>query len=114
MQGSDYNQYMTKTKKTKREPVISVWKGSTQTANDIAQQIAYRFGEDAVKDYDPLKNCFTFQTWIAKGFRVKKGEKALKTITFIPTGEVSKESGKDKMIMRTVCLFYHLQVEPLN
>lgn len=99
--------------KEKKEPVISVWKGSTATAGDIAHQIMQRYGEEAVREYDPLKNCFTFQTWKAKGFIVKKGEKALKTVTFVPTGKVNS-ANKDVLIPRTVCLFYHLQVEPIK
>jgi hypothetical protein len=94
----------------------SVWHGSLYTASDVAHQIYARWGEEAVKAYDPQVNCFTFNGWQERGYKVKKGEKALRSITFI--GGIDKTpdaNGKDKIFSRgypkTVCLFYINQVE---
>ena len=96
--------------------LASVWQGSKYTMLDIAHQIANRWGEEAVKEYDPQVNCFTFKGWNQRGFKVKKGEHALKTITFVGGSEtVKQEDGTEKTIGRgypkTVCLFYKTQVE---
>jgi hypothetical protein len=100
---------------TIKDPV-SVWKGSTRTAGMIAHEIAARWGEEEVKKYDPDLNCFTFRGWQERGYRVKKGEKALRSFTFIPgLEETKKEDGTTKHTARGylkgVCLFYILQVE---
>jgi len=95
----------------------SVWKGSKSTAGSIAQQIAQRWGEDAVKEYHPELNCFTFNGWQQRGYRVKKGEKALRSFTFINGMENIKDAeGKEKLksysYLKSVCLFFIRQVEP--
>ena len=93
----------------------SVWKGSRYTASDIAHQIAERWGEEAVKAYDPQVNCFTFRGWQERGYRVKKGEKALKTYTFIGSEKIvlldGTERTEGRSYPKTVCLFYINQVE---
>lgn len=101
---------------TEKEP-SSVWKGSRYTASDIAHQIGQRWGEDAVKEYHPQVNCFTYNGWQERGYRVKKGEKALRSITFIKGTE--KHLEKDGVTEKTtwkgypksVCLFFIRQVE---
>jgi hypothetical protein len=93
-------------------PQESHWQGSLKTAVLIRGQIAERWGEQEAENYDPTKNCFTFNTWRAKGYKVKKGEKALRSYTII--AEHSGEEGDDEVIARHlkgVCLFYYLQVE---
>ena len=68
--------------------LASVWKGSKYTMSDIAHQIAHRFGEEALKEYDPQVNCFTFKGWNDRGYKVKAGEKALRTVTFVSEEKV--------------------------
>ena len=89
--------------------IISSWKGSENTANFVRSQIAERFGSEQANIYNPAENCFTYATWKAKGYQVKKGEKSLKSITWIP-------SKKDKTIkfMKKVSLFFISQVEIIN
>ena len=101
------------------EQPTSVWQGSGRTAGDIAHQIMARWGKDAVKEYDPYKNCFTFNGWRERGYRVKKGEKALRTFTFIPGIETTKDKeGNEKKsshsYLKGVCLFFIRQVEPIK
>lgn len=89
------------------------WKGSEQTADAVRQEIAKRFGDEEAERYDPLTNCFTFQTWKRLGYYVKKGEKAIRSMTYVEVAE--KIEGGEKEIVTTypkpVYLFYILQVE---
>ena len=87
------------------------YKGSLATAHMVATQIAERFGDEEVANYDPRQNCFTYQEWKRRGFQVRKGEQGLKSITFVEKkehGEVVAKYPKD------VTLFYQLQVDPIN
>ena len=89
----------------------SPYKGSLKTKEMVSAQIEERFGVEAVKEYDPYQNCFTFREWLRRGYKVKKGERALRSVTYVekrdPMGNVIKKYPK------TVCLFYVLQVSPL-
>lgn len=91
---------------------LSTWKGSLHTASIVATEIAKRWGEKEVQNYDPRKNCFTFMTWKKLGFSVKKGEKAIRSITFIEK-EVENEDGdlEIRRYPRNVNLFYIKQVQ---
>lgn len=90
---------------------LAMWKGSEQTAASVKQQILERFGEAEAKKYNPLKNCFTFKTWRAMGYHVKKGETALRSITLVE--QTVNEDGTEKKVryQKSVCLFYQSQVE---
>ena len=89
----------------------SPYKGSLKTKEMVASQIEERFCAQAVKEYDPYQNCFTFREWLRRGYKVKKGERALRSVTYVekrdPMGNVIKKYPK------TVCLFYVLQVNPI-
>jgi hypothetical protein len=89
----------------------SHWQGSPKTAMLIRGQIAERWGEQEAAKYHPDTNCFTFNTWLAKGYKVKKGEKALRSYTII--SKPAAEDQEEEMIRypKGVCLFYILQVE---
>jgi impB/mucB/samB family C-terminal domain len=41
------------------------------------------WGDAEAKQYDPLTNCFTIKTWNKLEYRVKKGEKAIRSITYV-------------------------------
>jgi len=96
------------------ETGTSIWRGSGRTMAIVMTEIARRWGEDEAKNYHPSVNCFTFQGWNNRGYRVKKGEKAIKSITFVSMSKADpKDPGKvdSWQSPRTVNLFYHLQVE---
>lgn len=95
------------------EGLTSVWKGSRYTAKSVAGQIAARFGEAELNNYDPLMNCFTFHGWKQRGYFVKKGEKAIKSITFIKVSKLNADTGEIERhsYPKNVCLFYIKQVE---
>ncbi len=92
-----------------RGPAISGYTGSETTRDMVAAEIERRWGEDEVENYDPERSCLTFAKWLSLGFCVKKGEKSIRSITFI---EQKDDKGKViKKIPRHVFLFYYLQVE---
>ena len=91
--------------------LVSPYKGSEATYEMVKEQIAERWGDEVAEEYDPHTDAMPYSSWLAFGYRVKKGQKALKSITFV---EVKDE--KDKVvrkIRRTVCLFHKLQVEKI-
>jgi N-terminal domain of anti-restriction factor ArdC len=92
---------------------LAQWKGSEDTAEAVRNEIARRWGETEAENYDPTKNCFTFNTWKAKGYHVKKGEKAIRSITLVEASDPDSE-GDEKEVIRypkPVYLFYIKQVE---
>ena len=87
-------------------------RGSISTKKFVAEQIAARYGQEEVKNYNPETNCRTYKSWLEEGFQVKKGEKAIKSVTFV---EVENESGEVvKKYPKNVNLFCWLQVEPVK
>ena len=93
---------------------IAVWRGSINTADQVREEIAKRYGAEEAEKYNPLANCFTFQTWKAKGYYVKKGEKAIRSMTFIEVEDPDANDGEKKEVHKypkTVYLFYIKQVE---
>jgi N-terminal domain of anti-restriction factor ArdC len=54
-----------------------------------------RWGEEEAEHYDPLENCFTLATWNKLGYKVKKGEKAIRSITYVAGKENDKEPAPD-------------------
>src|SRR2546430_10262496 len=88
------------------------WKGSLKTADAVRQEIAQRWGEEEAANYHPLTNCFTFKTWLTKGYHVKKGEKAIRSRTIVEVKDEASEKGEEKRTYpKTVYLFYVKQVE---
>lgn len=91
---------------------LSNYRGSPQTAKKVCEEIARRFGTEAAQQYDPYSNCLTYRQWQANGFCVKKGEKSIRSVTFV---EKKDEAGKViKKYPKTVHLFFIQQVEALN
>ena len=83
--------------------------GSKANYEDVKGQLLERFGPKVAKSYKPSENCATYRTWSEAGFTVKKGEKALKSVTFIEKED--EETGEIKRIRRTISLFHRVQVE---
>ena len=54
-------------------------------------------------------NALTFTKWAILGYRVKKGERAIRSITFVEKKD--EEGNVIRRFKRVVCLFYYLQVE---
>lgn len=83
--------------------------GSEATRDMVRRQIAERWGEKEATKYDPTKNARTFKSWLRLGYRVKRGEKSLRSTTFVE--EKDGEGAVVRTFPRTVSLFYYLQVE---
>src|SRR5918999_6548500 len=95
---------------------LAHWRGSAKTADAVRDEIARRWGTEEAAQYNPLTNCFTIQTWNKLGYRVKKGEKAIRSITYVeatnPTTDADAEEDADvRTYPKTVYLFYRTQVE---
>jgi hypothetical protein len=97
---------------------LAHWRGSEKTADAVREEIARRWGDEEAARYDPLTNCFTIQTWNKLGYRVKKGEKAIRSITYVKgtdqaadTEEEDEEDADVRKYRKTVYLFYRTQVE---
>lgn len=99
-----------------KEIESSVWKGSSYTAGTTAKEIEKRWGIEESKKYQPAQNCFTYKGWRERGYQVKKGEKGIKSITFIKGTKKDKKTGKieDASYPKNVTLFYYLQVEKIK
>jgi hypothetical protein len=96
------------------EQVMAHWRGSEKTADHVRKVIAQRYGEEEAKTYDPQVNCFTYQTWRKLGYYVKKGEKAIRSMTLIEDKDQNIKEGEQTEVIRypkTVYLFYIKQVE---
>jgi len=92
--------------------IPSNYSGSESTFERVQSQIRARWGEKAAEEYDPLHNCLTFRQWIKAGFVVKRGEKAIQSVTII---EKKNEKGEVvKKYPKKVFLFFRTQVEPLK
>jgi hypothetical protein len=96
---------------------LAHWRGSAKTAYAVREEIARRWGDAEAEKYDPLTNCFTIQTWNQLGFRVKKGEKAIRSITYVEAKDQTLDAAEDaeeaevRTYPKTVYLFYRTQVE---
>lgn len=94
------------------ENLVSPWRGSEATAEDVREQIRERWGDEVAEEFDPHTDAMPFSSWLKQGYGVKKGSKALKSITIV---EVKDDEGKlVRKFPRTVCLFHRKQVEPIH
>lgn len=94
------------------QKITSNWTGSKTTSDMVRKQILDRWGEKEADRYNPQGNCLTFKKWLENGYRVKKGEKAIKSFIVI-----EKKDKKGEVISkhpRTINLFYQKQVEKVN
>ncbi len=89
-------------------PVISPWRGSEKTCEMVREQIRERWGEEAAEAFDPQKDAMPLPSWAHYGFKVRRGEKALKSVTSV---ESEDEGDPVQKIRRTVNLFHKNQVE---
>ena len=93
--------------------LLAHWKGSTQTADAVRKEIARRYGEEEARNYDPQVNCFTLPTWNKLGFKIRKGEKAIRSMTLVEAEDPNAKEGEQtekRTYPKTVYLFYIKQV----
>ncbi|HWO07261.1 MAG TPA: hypothetical protein VNM40_01600 [Candidatus Paceibacterota bacterium] len=89
--------------------VVSPWRGSEKTAEDVREQVRERYGDEVADEFDPASDAMPLLSWARFGYRVKRGERSLRSITFV---EVKNDKGEvEKKYKRIVHLFHRLQVE---
>lgn len=97
---------------TQQVSIPAQWKGSERTESAVRSEIERRWGTEEAENYNPLTNCFTYQTWKALGYYVKRGEKAIRSVTYV---EEKNETPEGEAVVTTypkpVYLFYIKQVE---
>jgi hypothetical protein len=89
---------------------VSGYKGSSSTFALVKKIIEERYGPDLANEYLPEKNCMTFKRWLTLGYRVKKGEKSIKSYTVIK----DKDEENERKYFKPVHLFYFTQVEEIK
>lgn len=87
----------------------SPYMGSTANYEAVKNQLREKYGDKIADEYDPTQDCRTYKNWASINFRVRRGEKALKSITFV---EAKDASGKGiRKYPKTVFLFHYKQVD---
>jgi hypothetical protein len=91
------------------DSIMSPWRGSPETEEHVREQVRERFGDAAADSFSAAKDAMPLLSWSAFGYRVKRGARALKSITYV---EVKGEDGKvEKKIRKVVNLFHRNDVE---
>jgi len=89
--------------------ITSNWTGSATTETLVRKQISVRWGSEEAEKYDPQTNCLTIRQWNENGYRVKKGETALKS--YIVVEKKDKKGEVVEKYPKRINLFYQRQVE---
>ena len=88
--------------------LASPYRGSEKTYEMVKEQTRERWGDELADEFDPYTDCMPLVSWTAYGYRVRKGEKALKSVTYV---EVKNEKEEIvRTIRRSINLFHHCQV----
>ncbi len=94
------------------EILKSPWRGSEKTLELVREQVRERYGNEVADEFLASEDAMPLVSWASYGYRVRKGEKALKSITFV---EVLNDKGEvEKKIKRTCNLFHRKQVEKVS
>ena len=94
------------------DALVSPYRGSEKTYEDVKNQIAERWGEEAAEEFDPYTDAMPFSSWTEYGYTVRKGEKALKSTTVVDV--IDKETKAVRKVKRVVNLFHKRQVEKVT
>ncbi len=95
-----------------QEILKSPWRGSEKTFEMVQEQLRQKYGDDVADNFDATRDAMPFVSWAGYGYHVRKGERALKSITFV---EVKNDKGEvEKKIRRVVNLFHRKQVSPMK
>lgn len=92
--------------------IKSNFKGSDKTRENIRQQLQDRFGIDIASSYDPYTNVMTLRDWNKFGYRIMKGQKALKSTTVIE--KKNKDGDVVSRCSRRISLFHINQCEKVG
>lgn len=88
------------------------YRGSTATRELIFNQLVVKYGIEEAKNYNPETNCRTYKSWLEEGFKVRSGEKSLRSVVMV---EVKNKDGEVvRTFPRRISLFYQNQVEKVT
>ena len=91
---------------------VSPYTGSASTKALMEKAIEEKYGRAELKNLDCYHNMRTFTDWARLGWKVRKGEKAFKSIV---VREIKDKDGDViKKISRPCFLFYYRQVEKID
>ena len=91
-------------------------RNGTPCANDVQVIMEFAARGVPVDDIKPRLNVYTYNGWKALGKQVRRGEKSVRIVTWIPIAE--KRDGAGKIIRKagrrpkTACVFHESQVDP--
>ena len=92
-----------------QEKLVSPYRGSEKTYELVRKQVRERYGDECAESFDPSCDAMPFVCWANYGYRVKRGEKAFRSVTVI---EMKNDKGEVQMrYPRSVLLFHKKQVE---
>ena len=93
--------------------LVSSYKSGTKSVEFVRQQLLEKYGKEISESYDPRFHVFTMKDLNQAGYRVRKGEKALKSFV---VREVAGEEGKAaRRYVKPVNLFHlAMQCEKIN
>lgn len=91
---------------------VSPYTGSASTKALMEKAIEEKYGKSELKNLDCYHNMRTYTDWARLGWKVRKGEKAFKSIV---VREIKDKDGDViKKITHPCFLFYYRQVERIN
>ncbi len=89
--------------------LISPYRGSEKTYEMVKEQIRERWGDKCAEEFSPHTDAMPYASWVSYGYQVRKGEAALKSITYL---DVKDKEGKiAQKVRRSVNLFHKRQVQ---
>ena len=86
--------------------------GSELTRAIVEKEVEARWGKAEVKNLDLKNNVRTFSSWLACGWKIRKNEKAIKSVTYIERKD--SEGRVIKKYSHPVYLFTYRQVERID
>lgn len=93
------------------DPIVSPYRGSVATYEMVREQLRERYGDRCADEFDPHTDAMPLISWSAYGYRVRKGEHALKSVTY---REIKNDKGEIvRKIRRIVNLFHKRQTEKI-
>ncbi len=95
-----------------RSSPVSAYTGSEITKSMVEDAIKLKYGPAELKNLDCYHNCRSFSSWLKLGWRVRKGEKAIRSFTIVETRD--SDGSVIKRIKRPCYLFYMRQVEKIS
>jgi len=95
------------------QAIPTPYRGSENTAKMVRDEIRKRWGDKAAEEYNPYFTTRTYRNWSRINYRVRKNERAIKSIVLVPLEEDEK-GNVIKSYPKVINLFHINQVERLK